>query len=315
MSDSHGPPPEVPDEFAAAYRAAYDEAMRSSVGTSHRAAAERPARGRTSRERSTRGRPTPGRPGEARPGPWPALRGAVAATRARARERRWLVPLVAAVAAVVLVLGAYLLGRAFAGDATTTASTVPTVPTGPDGRAIYAGDTSGQGSGQPAETGGTAWHGDVVPVEVARVRASCTAPPGRDSGGERVTYAPRNAVDGDDGTAWRCRGEAHGERLVLRLPGRTALGEIGLVPGYAKTDPVSGVDRYAQNNRITKVRWTIGDITVEQTLSGDPGDRSVQLLRIPRTTASRVTLEVLAVDRGQRNTTAISEVRLAEAVG
>jgi hypothetical protein len=130
-----------------------------------------------------------------------------------------------------------------------------------------------------------------------------------------VTYAAANAVDGEPSTAWRCPGEATGARLVLRLPGPTALAEVGLVPGYAKTDPVSGADRYAQNNRVTKVRWTIGDITVEQTLSGDPGDRSAQLLRIPRTDASRVTLEVLAVDLGPRNTTAISEVLLAEAVG
>jgi hypothetical protein len=61
------------------------------------------------------------------------------------------------------------------------------------------------------------------------------------------------------------------------------------------------------------VRWTIGDIVVVQRLDGAPDDRRMQRLRIPRTEASRVTLEILDVERGPRDTTAISEVRLAAA--
>ena len=83
------------------------------------------------------------------------------------------------------------------------------------------------------------------------------------------------------------------------------------MPGYAKTDPVSGVDRYAQNNRITMVRWTLADGTsFVQRLDPDPSSRELQLLRVPRTTTDTVQLEILAVERGSRNTTAISEVAL-----
>jgi hypothetical protein len=226
------------------------------------------------------------------------------------REERWFLPALAVAGAVVLVLAAYLLGRAVAGDEPAAGPA-----TGADGRVVYAGDSSTHAPGEPAETDGKPWQGTVTAVDVRRVRATCTAKAGVDSGGKPVSYRARNVLDHDPTTAWRCDGEAHGVRLVFRLPGPTALGEVGLVPGYAKTDPVSGADRYAQNNRITQVRWTIGDISVEQTLSGDPGDRSVQLLRIPRTTASRVTLEIVAVDRGPRNTTAISEVRFGRTTG
>ena len=89
------------------------------------------------------------------------------------------------------------------------------------------------------------------------------------------------------------------------------LGQVGLVPGYAKTDPASGVDRYAENNRITKVRWTLDDgVQVIQRLDPDPSSRAMQVLRVPRTTTDTVVLEILAVQRGQRATTAISTIGL-----
>jgi hypothetical protein len=225
------------------------------------------------------------------------------------RSEAWFLPAVAAAVVLVLVLGAYLVGRAFGGGdgsgspGTTTAN----------GRVVYAGDSSTASPGSPAVTTGKPWRGDVSTVHVLGVRATCTSRPGRDSAGDPVSYRAENTVDGDESTAWRCPGHAIGERLVLRLGSRKAIGEVGLVPGYAKTDPASHIDRYAQNNRITKVRWRIGGITVDQTLSGAKDDRSMQLLRIPRTTAARVTLEVVEVDPGPRDTTAISEVRLASA--
>jgi hypothetical protein len=85
--------------------------------------------------------------------------------------------------------------------------------------------------------------------------------------------------------------------------------EVGLVPGYAKTDPASGVDRYAENNRITRVRWTLSDgVSIVQRLDPDPTSRAVQLLRVPPTQTDTITLEILGVRRGPRNTTAISQI-------
>lgn len=94
------------------------------------------------------------------------------------------------------------------------------------------------------------------------------------------------------------------------------MGEIGLVPGYAKTDPASGVDRYAENNRITRVRWTFPDGTsVVQRLDGSPTNRSMQSLRVKPVQADSVTIEVLRSVRGARNTVAVSEVQIGRTVG
>jgi hypothetical protein len=102
--------------------------------------------------------------------------------------------------------------------------------------------------------------------------------------------------------------------LTLRFGDDVDVAEVGLVPGYAKTDPESGVDRYAENNRITKVRWTLDDgVTVVQRLDPDPSRRTVQRLRVPRTTTDTITLEILAVKRAARNTTAISQIDVAVA--
>jgi hypothetical protein len=312
MSGTHEPPPEVPDEFAAAYRAAYEEAMNASAATgSHRAgAAHAEPSGPT--ERSARPEPT----GPSAAERWQAVQAgaeerwaAMTAGLGGWRRQRWFLPVLAGAGALVLVIGAYLLGTAFSDDDPAAAPR-----TDANGRAIYAGDSSTGSPGRPAVSTGKAWRGDVEAVTPTRVRATCTAPAGVDSGGDPVSYRAGNVADGDVSTAWRCDGAASGVRLVMVLPDATPLAEVGLVPGYAKTDPVSHVDRYAQNNRITRVRWTIGDITVEQKLDGSAGTRRMQLLRIPRTTASRVTLQILDVSRGPRNTTAISEVELGEAV-
>ena len=114
-------------------------------------------------------------------------------------------------------------------------------------------------------------------------------------------------------TTWRCDGAAVGERIRLRLDEDVPVGEVGLVPGYAKTDDATGDDRYAENNRVTKVRWSIGDTEVVQRMKADPSNRTMRLLRVPKTTTDRVELEILAVAEGPRDTTAISEIQLGRA--
>ena len=143
--------------------------------------------------------------------------------------------------------------------------------------------------------------------------AGCTSKPGVDAGGAKVTYDAGNLTDGVADTTWRCDGAAIGEKITLDLGMDVAIGQVGLIPGYAKTDPHSKVDRYAENNRVTKVRWTIGHTVVVQRMNGAPGDRSLQLLRVPKTTTNTVELEILAVARGPRDTTPISEIQLGQA--
>ena len=96
-----------------------------------------------------------------------------------------------------------------------------------------------------------------------------------------TTYDARNAIDGNPATAWRpTEGDGVGQELVLRLPASTTVASVGLVPGYAKTDPATGVDRFAQNRTIARVSWTFDDGTsVQQELprrshdADHPGER------------------------------------------
>ena len=113
-------------------------------------------------------------------------------------------------------------------------------------------------------------------------------------------------------TAWRCEGSAIGQRISFSLPAGRQLAEVGLIPGYAKTDATSGDDRYAENNRITRVTWVLADGTeVEQALSADPKDRSMRTIRVPAVAGDSVALIIGGVATGERDTTMISEVRLA----
>ncbi|HEU4511506.1 MAG TPA: hypothetical protein VFR87_00215, partial [Nocardioidaceae bacterium] len=185
----------------------------------------------------------------------------------RRDERRRRRPRVAALAglALVLVVGAFGIGRMFADDGMTTGS--------------------GAGESEPTGTDGQqAYEGAVRAVRVASASATCQSAGSVDAAGNPVTYEPAKAHDSDLTTAWRCDGTGIGQALTLELPQQTSLSEVGLVPGYAKTDPANGVDRYAENNRITRVRWRFEDgTTFVQRMSADPDDRSMRTMRIPVT--------------------------------
>jgi len=277
--DEPGAPPEVPEEYAAVYRDAYERALND---------------GGLADELLT-----------------------TSVVQAEPTERpAWLVP-AAIGGALVLVLCAFVLGKMLSsGDSTDTVgepaptsqapSTAATKPTGKPTPTTKATPTKKPGS--------KVWAGAVSPVAINAVTATCTSAPGVDSAGKTVDYEAGNTADGDPSTAWRCDGEGLGTLLTLTLPADTEVGEVGLIPGYAKTDPKSGADRYAENNRITKVRWTLADGSfVVQKLDPNPDSRKVQLIRVPKTATGTVTLEILAVDRGTRNTTAISELAVYRA--
>jgi hypothetical protein len=127
-----------------------------------------------------------------------------------------------------------------------------------------------------------------------------------------VTYEPAFAVDDDSESAWRCPGDGAGERLVLDLGGSVQVAEVGLVPGYAKTDPADNSDRYAENRRITAVRWHFDDgTTIEQELDPDATLRDPQTLRLAPRATERLVLEILASSDAPRDTVAVSDLRIA----
>ena len=292
------PPPEVPEEFADAYREAYRRALESGDGLDQDVLTELPeVPAQQVVQVGTHRSDDPGAP---------------ASPLSQWRSTRWFLPVVIAVSALVLVLAAYAVGSALRGSdddpgtATPSAShaTVSASSATPKPKPSHA----------PPSTAPGGYDGPVAAVTVDAISADCTAPPSRDSAGHKVTYVPENATDDETETAWRCNGSAVGQKLTLRLASEADVAEVGLIPGYAKTDPESGVDRYAENNRITRVRWTFADgVSVVQRLDADPSSRAVQVLRVPRVVTDTVTLEILAVKRGPRNTTAISEVAVLAA--
>jgi hypothetical protein len=202
-------------------------------------------------------------------------------------------------AALVLVAGAFGIGRMFADDASSGQSTRGTATSG------------GQAGGEAAP-----YEGPVASVRVTGASATCQGPSSVDAAGNPVTYEPAMVHDGDHSTAWRCNGRGRGQRLTVSLPEGTVVAEVGLVPGYAKTDPVSGADRYAENNRITRVRWRFDDgSTYVQRMRGGPDNRSMRTMRVPETATSSVVIEILRSQPGPRNRVAISEVRIASPSG
>jgi hypothetical protein len=165
-------------------------------------------------------------------------------------------------------------------------------------------------------TSDVAWDGPVASATVTVVEASCESDASRDASGARVTYQAALAVDGQPDSAWRCPGDGVGETLVLDLGGPVRVAELGLVPGYAKTDPTDNTDRYAENRRVTAVRWRFDDgTTVEQQLDPDPELRDLQTMRIPVRTTQRLAMEIVSSSDAERDSVAVSDLRVSVAAG
>ena len=227
-------------------------------------------------------------------------------------RRRMLPPLVLVGLALVLILGAYGVGRLFSSQVGDTG-----VEAG-----VEAGDADGVVLGQDGTAGSQAgsqvkdrYAGKVAPAAIAGGTASCQSDSSVDAAGRQVSYPPANTFDNRETTAWRCDGDGIGQKLSLDLAGTVTLGEVGMVPGYAKTDASSGANRYAENNRITRARWIFDDgSSFVQQLDGSVGNRSMQTMRIPKTATGQVTIEILDSVGGPRNTVAISEVQIGKVV-
>lgn len=249
----------------------------------------------------------------------------------RTSEHRALIVLGVAGLALALILAAFFVGRGFAQSSDLAEDEVAAPPQGnkgkdlaeaalgtrlrPGGQPVQKPSPPSRSTGQTAPNGrllGAPWRGAVAPAGVLGAQASCRSEPSVDAGGNRVGYPANHMLDSDPGTAWRCDGPGQGVTLTFNLAQRQTIAAVGLVPGYAKTDPFSGVDRYAENRRIARVRWTFdGGGWVDQTLDTSVSNRSLQVLRVPPVPSKRVTLTIQDSAEGRRNTVAVSTVRLA----
>jgi hypothetical protein len=185
----------------------------------------------------------------------------------RPRDPKLLL-LVLGVVGIVVVAGVIaflLLSRHGGSDTTaapaTTSSAAPSTAGPAPSRSATATPSGGVRSvtgtpeAQPSTTSGSQ-------LSLAAAGADCTYPPGVDGKNQPVTYEPQKAVDGDPSTAWRCPG-AGGHTIELHGTGLAS--DLGLIPGYAKVDPATGVNRFTDNHTVTQVIWRLrqGTTTVQ----------------------------------------------------
>ena len=142
--------------------------------------------------------------------------------------------------------------------------------------------------------------------EGVQVIASDTAPSSTDAAGNRVTYVPANVIDGDVQTAWRAPGDGHDVSVTLIFDNPINLVRIGLIPGYAKTDPETGANRFLQDRIIIAVAYRIPGLpNTTKTFKPLPVPQFVRL----RVTTSRITVKILdTTASGGLDYTAISEI-------
>ena len=151
--------------------------------------------------------------------------------------------------------------------------------------------------------------GSPVPQRIkdgVQVTATHTAPSSTDGSGNVVTYLPKNVIDGDVESAWRAPGNGHGERITLVFDGPVSIVRVGLIPGYAKFDAATGVNRFEQDRIVTEVRYLIPGLPpTVQHFKPQPYPQYVRL----SATASRITIEIVGTTQpAGANYTAISEI-------
>ena len=149
-----------------------------------------------------------------------------------------------------------------------------------------------------------------VPPQLIRdgvqVTASQTAPSSTDAAGNPVTYVPANVIDGNVETAWRTPGNGHDVTVTLIFDNPIDVVRIGLIPGYAKTDPVTGANRFLQDRIIDTVVYQVPGLpSTPQTFKPLPFAQFVRL----RATTSRITVKIIKTSAsGGLDYTAISEI-------
>lgn len=238
-------------------------------------------------------------------------------------RRDWL-PAVIAVAMLVAVLavgGAWAVQTVMsAGSASEVGDEKVRMPVGGDGAPTgdgqqvgtpNNGDGDGDGDGKGGSGKGERSDDPAETLVLTSAAASCTAAPGVDAAGEAVTYEPAAAIDADAESAWRCAGNGSGVRLDLALGQKATVSRVGLIPGYAKTDPVDGADRYAENRRISEVTWSFDDgESVTQRFDTDPDNRALQWTSVPDAETREIEITIKASAEAARNTVAVSTVQV-----
>jgi Protein of unknown function (DUF2510) len=155
------------------------------------------------------------------------------------------------------------------------------------------------------------------PAQVTNVaaEAAISAPPSsadaEDASRARVSFGTDHLADGSAVTAWRMDGDGTGRVLTFRFPSPIRVLKIGIINGYAKTDPADHTDRYLQNRRVAYATWSFDDGTsAPQQLRST---RMMQRLTLSSPTVTKVvSLRIDSVAGGTpgHDFTAISEIEI-----
>ena len=223
------------------------------------------------------------------------------------RRRSPLLPILAALTGVLLLGGIALLGwYLLAGDTGGATAANATVQ-----ESDAAGDA-------PAGLGVTATPVSASDNEVVTPRsvtASCQSAASVDDAGHSTSFEPGNAVDLLPETAWRCDG-AGGGTLEFSFEEPTTVERFGLIPGYAKVDPRTGVDRFHQNHTVTEATWTLRlenghTLSIVQPINDPAADYAWMRLSAPQQVVSgTMTVTGTGNPSALRDFTPVSDIQL-----
>jgi Protein kinase domain len=142
--------------------------------------------------------------------------------------------------------------------------------------------------------------------DVQVTTTSQNAPNSEDAAGNVVRYLPNNVLDGDVTTAWRTPGDGHGDTLTLLFDEPVEIVRVGLIPGYAKSDPETGTNRFLEDRIIKEVRYLIPGLP--PTVQRFQPQAHPQYVAVSAIT-DQITVEILDTTKpGGKDFTAISEI-------
>ncbi|WP_078293037.1 discoidin domain-containing protein [Mycobacterium sp. D16R24] len=203
-----------------------------------------------------------------------------------ARSHRGIIMAFAMLAGLLVVVGLGYVGyMAVHGDGSTQQQTHGMLP--PNDPKTTSSATMTTTAPPPVQSS---------PIKPVDLSTNCVqAEDGTDSNGVKYVYDPAKAFDNDPLTAWRCQWkEQDGQSITAKFDHPTLVTSVGLVPGYAKTD-IDGSDRFAQNRKITRVRWEFSDgSSVKQQV---PVSRALASVKVNVVTDS-VTMVIEATEPG-----------------
>ncbi|MGH3503256.1 MAG: discoidin domain-containing protein [Nocardioidaceae bacterium] len=141
-------------------------------------------------------------------------------------------------------------------------------------------------------------------------KVSCAAKPSVNAAGHRVTFGAAHLFDGKRSTAWRCAGNGHGQQVTITFARPVQVTSLALVPGWARTDPTNGANRFAENGAPRTVTWSLDGRTVRQHI-GKPKPTWFSTSVRPAAHARTIVLAIDRIRKGNRRAmVAISEIRV-----